>query len=104
MQTDLITKVYFNEHLTHSCVGMPQGLQALLSSFLLVQRLPKSIKIFATIKSIKFIIFSLSLVIDTYSLCSTEHFLYAFPAFPHSTLSWSTILGPNIPPKGLTIT
>ena len=23
MQTDLITKVYFNEHLTHSCVGMP---------------------------------------------------------------------------------
>ena len=36
MQTDLITKVYFNEHLTHSCVGMPQGLQALLSSFLYV--------------------------------------------------------------------
>ena len=36
MQTDLITKVYFNEHLTHSCVGMPQGLQALLSSLLLV--------------------------------------------------------------------
>ena len=35
MQTDLITKVYFNEHLTHSCVGMPQGLQALLSSFYL---------------------------------------------------------------------
>ena len=34
MQTDLITKVYFNEHLTHSCVGMPQGLQALLSSYL----------------------------------------------------------------------
>ena len=34
MQTDLITKVYFNEHLTHSCVGMPQGLQALLSSLL----------------------------------------------------------------------
>ena len=32
MQTDLITKVYFNEHLTHSCVGMPQGLQALLFS------------------------------------------------------------------------
>ena len=32
---DLITKVYFNEHLTHSCVGMPQGLQALLSSLLL---------------------------------------------------------------------
>ena len=32
MQTDLITKVYFNEHSTHSCVGMPQGLQALLSS------------------------------------------------------------------------
>ena len=32
MQTDLITKVYFNEHLTHSCVGLPQGLQALLSS------------------------------------------------------------------------
>ena len=32
MQTDLITKVYFNEHLTHSCVGMPQGLQALSSS------------------------------------------------------------------------
>ena len=32
MQTDLITKVYFNEHLTHSCVGMPQGPQALLSS------------------------------------------------------------------------
>ena len=32
MQTDLITKVYFSEHLTHSCVGMPQGLQALLSS------------------------------------------------------------------------
>ena len=27
MQTDLITKVYLNEHLTHSCVGMPQGLQ-----------------------------------------------------------------------------
>ena len=36
MQTDLITKVYFNEHLTHSCVGMPQGLQALLSSLLWV--------------------------------------------------------------------
>ena len=34
MQTDLITKVYFNEHLTHSCVGMPQGLQALSSSFI----------------------------------------------------------------------
>ena len=34
MQTDLITKVYFNEHLTHSCVGMPQGLQALLSSLI----------------------------------------------------------------------
>ena len=34
---DLITKVYFNEHLTHSCVGMPQGLQALLSSFILYQ-------------------------------------------------------------------
>ena len=34
MQTDLITKVYFNEHLTHSCVGMPQGLQALSSSLL----------------------------------------------------------------------
>ena len=33
MQTDLITKVYFNEHLTHSCVGMPKGLQALLSSY-----------------------------------------------------------------------
>ena len=36
MQTDLITKVYFNEHLsdlTHSCVGMPKGLQALSSSF-----------------------------------------------------------------------
>ena len=33
MQTDLITKVYFNEHLTHSCVRMPQGLQALLSSY-----------------------------------------------------------------------
>ena len=33
--TDLITKVYFNEHLTHSCVGMPQGLQALLSSFII---------------------------------------------------------------------
>ena len=33
MQTDLITKVYFNEHLTHSGVGMPQGLQALSSSF-----------------------------------------------------------------------
>ena len=32
MQTDLITKVYFNEHLTHSCVGMPQSLQALSSS------------------------------------------------------------------------
>ena len=31
MQTDLITKVYFNEHLTHSCVGMPQGLQALFN-------------------------------------------------------------------------
>ena len=26
MQTDLITKVYFNEHLTHSCVGMPHRL------------------------------------------------------------------------------
>ena len=37
MQTDLITKVYFNEHLTHSCVGMPQGLQALLSS---LQQIP----------------------------------------------------------------
>ena len=36
MQTDLITKVYFNEHLTHSCVGMPQGLQALLSSLVCV--------------------------------------------------------------------
>ena len=35
MQTDLITKVYFNEHLTHSCVGMPQGLQALSSSYTL---------------------------------------------------------------------
>ena len=34
MQTDLITKVYFNEHLTHSCVGIPQGLQALLSSYI----------------------------------------------------------------------
>ena len=34
MQTDLITKVYFNEHLTHSCVGMPQGLQALSSSYM----------------------------------------------------------------------
>ena len=34
MQTDLITKVYFNEHLTHSCVGMPQGLQALSSSLI----------------------------------------------------------------------
>ena len=34
MRTDLITKVYFNEHLTHSCVGMPQGLQALLSSYI----------------------------------------------------------------------
>ena len=33
MQTDLITKVYFNEHLTHSCVGIPQGLQALSSSY-----------------------------------------------------------------------
>ena len=33
MQTDLITKVNFNEHLTHSCVGMPQGLQALSSSY-----------------------------------------------------------------------
>ena len=42
------------------------------STFLFVQRLPKCIKIFATIKSIKFIIFSLSLVIDAYSLCSTE--------------------------------
>ena len=30
----LITKVYFNEHLTHSCVGMPQGLQALSSSYI----------------------------------------------------------------------
>ena len=38
MQTDLITKVYFNEHLTHSCVGMPQGLQALLSSYYYVKR------------------------------------------------------------------
>ena len=38
MQTDLITKVYFNEHLTHSCVGMPQGLQALSSSFNLLCR------------------------------------------------------------------
>ena len=37
MQTDLITKVYFNEHLTHSCVGMPQGLQALSSSLFLVK-------------------------------------------------------------------
>ena len=37
MQTDLITKVYFNEHLTHSCVGMPQGLQALSSSFIRVE-------------------------------------------------------------------
>ena len=37
MQTDLITKVYFNEHLTHSCVGMPQGLQALLSSFICIK-------------------------------------------------------------------
>ena len=36
MQTDLITKVYFNEHLTHSCVGIPQGLQALLSSCITV--------------------------------------------------------------------
>ena len=36
MQTDLITKVYFNEHLTHSCVGMPQGLQALLSSYITI--------------------------------------------------------------------
>ena len=36
MQTDLITKVYFNEHLTHSCVGMPQGLQALSSSLLCI--------------------------------------------------------------------
>ena len=35
MQTDLITKVYFNEHLTHSFVGMPQGLQALSSSYIL---------------------------------------------------------------------
>ena len=32
MQTGLITKVYFNEHLTHYCVGMPQGFQALSSS------------------------------------------------------------------------
>ena len=39
MQTDLITKVYFNEHLTHSCVGMPQGFQALLSSYFTYQRL-----------------------------------------------------------------
>ena len=31
-----LKKFYFNEHLTHSCVGMPQGLQALSSSFLLV--------------------------------------------------------------------
>ena len=37
MQTDLITKVYFNEHLTHSCVGMPQGLQALSSSYYYVK-------------------------------------------------------------------
>ena len=36
MRTDLITKVYFKEHLTHSCVGIPQGLQALLSSFNIV--------------------------------------------------------------------
>ena len=40
MQTDLITKVYFNEHLTHSCVGMPQGLQALLSSLICANHLP----------------------------------------------------------------
>ena len=44
MQTDLITKVYFNEHLTHSCVGMPQGLQALLSSFLWRSGKPDQIK------------------------------------------------------------
>ena len=25
-----LQKFYFNEHLTHSCVGMPQGLQALI--------------------------------------------------------------------------
>ena len=42
MQTDLITKVYFNEHLTHSCVGMPQGLQALLSSLLRYSKLYKA--------------------------------------------------------------
>ena len=41
MQTDLITKVYFNEHLTHSCVGMPQGLQALSSSLILVLSVTK---------------------------------------------------------------
>ena len=45
MQTDLITKVYFNEHLTHSCVGMPQGLQALLSSLLYDGTLPGDIAI-----------------------------------------------------------
>ena len=39
MQTDLITKVYFNEHLTHSCVGMPQGLQALLFNGICKQKL-----------------------------------------------------------------
>ena len=44
MHTDLITKVYFNEHLTHSCVGMPQGLQALSSSLLTVHTV-KSYKI-----------------------------------------------------------
>ena len=42
MQTDLITKVYFDEHLTHSCVGMPKGLQALPSSFFLFCRTDRS--------------------------------------------------------------
>ena len=28
-----LNNVYYNEHLTHSCLGMPQGIQALSSSF-----------------------------------------------------------------------
>ena len=46
MQTDLITKVYFNEHLTHSCVGMPQGLQALLSSLIRIELILSSLQLF----------------------------------------------------------
>ena len=32
-----LQKFYFNEHLTHSCVEMPQGLQALSSSLILIE-------------------------------------------------------------------